>query len=191
MKTILKITALLLTLAGGLASCNEIEGKKLPSDQIATNLAQKGSFDQELLIGKWKPIRFAYTADGMNISDVATISNGSLRVSSIIEKDSIECEYDLKTLQWHLNYINWQRFLVSLSDYFVVNPRLCGSTMIFVGVGSKEHDLTFALANAYSFTIRGRGSELIIYFHGDEELWRDYFAIKEPKNLLILKKYEL
>jgi len=59
-------------------------------------------------------------------------------------------------------------------------------TMIYVAPPHEEYDLTFALDHLRSFVIRD--NELILYFEGDDTLWKNYFKIKEPKNILILKK---
>ena len=140
------------------------------------------------LIGEWDCIRFAYTADGKIISDVADIlSTAILSIVPIPDVSSIGCGYEQVDLEWHLGIINWNRFYSSITGN-LIKLKLCGSTYVGTPVPHVELDISFALPKAHSFFFRG--DELFIYFEGegDYEQWKDYFIVKERKNLLILKK---
>jgi len=138
-------------------------------DQISFNLSKMGEIEPVQLNGVWDCVRFAYTADGNTISEVAAISKGELTIPAFFT-DKIEDT-------WRLSYVNdiWYTYSFSsssLSDN-LLTLNLAGSTI--VGAPPEEDEIDMALENAYSFVIKG--NELMIYFIGVEN-----------KNLLILEK---
>lgn len=180
-----KITLYLVSivwLAGGL-SCNNAE-MELNS---LFNPSEHMKIDTEFLIGEWNIVKFAYTADGNKISDVAAITNVRLVIQTITGNNPVRCNLNIEDidLELSLSCVNWTGAYVSLSGNFI-NITHCGSTYLYAIPPHEEYDITFALLNAYSFIIRG--DELILYFQGDDKDWRNSFLIKENKNLLILKK---
>jgi len=143
------------------------------------------SHDPALLIGKWDCIKFAYTEDGKNISDVAYSLKGRLLIQPPPDHCSM-CDHDLGDLRVSLGgCVNSIEYNCSLSDN-LINFRCCLTTNVLVTTPHEEYDLKFALHCAYSFDIKG--NELFIYFKGDDESLKDYFIVKEDKNILILKK---
>ncbi|MCL2414678.1 MAG: hypothetical protein FWC94_05430 [Bacteroidales bacterium] len=190
MKKILKITAIsaiLLMFIGSLTSCSGKE-ERLPPEQIASNLAQKGSIDPKHLIGEWDIVRFANTIDGNNISIGSAISiNANLTIAVPVSL-YYGCSTKKIDFMWFLSTTAGKiNFCCSLLGNLIDITRGPGS-MVFVMPPHETYDIEFAIANARSFVIKN--NELMIYFRGDEKLWKDYFAIKEPKNLLILKRRE-
>ena len=53
---------------------DEDKVQPLSHDEISSNLLKMGSADRELLVGERECVRVAYTADGNEISNVATLS---------------------------------------------------------------------------------------------------------------------
>ena len=164
----------------------------LSDEEISSNLVtmrgvfSNGSIDPELLIGKWKLTKFAYTADGKKISNVVAISDLGLGTSFYIwieddsrwEKEEIIRAYGLPDLPSGLIILSHFRpmdFLHSISDN-LINYH---SDRQFLKVGVEYSDEGWkvykALQNTFSFVIIDR--ELIIHFTGGEN-----------KNLIILKK---
>ena len=148
-------------------SCQN-KGQLLSDEQISINLLKSGEADTELLIGKWELVKFAYTADGKKISNVATVSGDSL---------SIPAEY--------LWYVSESTYTCSISGNLI--ELALSSTSIDVEPPHIKYDVMFALSCAYSFVIKG--DELIIYFKRveDEKLLSSCTVI-ENKNLIIFKK---
>ena len=172
MKTnILKLTALcmLCTLFSWSCDTKNIEDDQQLSELISTNLLKNElvSIDPALLIGEWNCEKFAYTADGNTISDVVTISKGSLTIPyapTPIEHNAED--------RWNLKHSNGNWFICSLTKN-LIKLELRGST--FMLSPPEEEEIVNALMNAYSFAIKG--NKLIIYFTGVKN-----------KNLLILEK---
>jgi hypothetical protein len=137
------------------------------NDKISLNLSKNGEIEPTRLIGVWDCVKFAHTKDGNIISDIAVISKGELTIP--VAPTPIEENVDDR---WHLKHSNDNFYICSLSNN-LINLTLKGST--FMMSPPEEEELLLALANAYSFVIKG--NELIIYFTGAEN-----------KNLLILEK---
>jgi len=192
MKKTYFVTAFLLILVVSFVSCNEKNIDKLLSDdQISANLARSGSFDPALLVGEWNIVRFAYTADGKSFSDVATVSSASLSVRDTFDENHArDCGFNPEYLDIGVILSVWNSsgYFGSLSGY-LINFKFCGSTLVYVAPPHEEFDIGFAIDNARSFVIRG--DELIIYFKGDDEGWKDFFKFQENKNLLILERREV
>ena len=148
---------------------------------ISSNLSKKGSNDTKLLIGEWKLIKFAYTKNGENISDVKTIS----MVSAIsLSYNTIEIRDD-DPKQYISNapsglFGPWmvanENLFYSISGYLISYSSSSDNVfLIDIHVTDEGYDVLNALMNTYSFVIKD--NELIVYFTGDKN-----------KNLLILKK---
>ena len=161
-------------------SCQH-EADQLSDEQISINLSIGGEINPELLIGEWDCSKFAYTADGIKISNVAAVSSGFLTIpttSTPIDDDGAG--------RWGLSVINSMGFIYSLEGNRI-ELKQRGSTYIYVFSPHEEFDLISALNNAYSFVIKG--NELMIHFQkveDKEEL--SYCTVIKDKNLLILKK---
>ena len=156
----------------------------LSDEQILFNLSENGMNDPKLLIGEWNCVKFAYTADGNNISNAAVLkSNFTLTIPSAPTPiDDAGVAFD----KWHLKAKNSLFFVCSLEGN-LIELKFQGSTYMNVPPLDEEHDLSFALANAHSFVIKN--NELLIHFHKveDENILSHCTVIKN-KNLLILKK---
>ena len=139
--------------------------------QITLNLAKNGEFDPKLLIGEWDFIKFAYTADGKEITDVAEkpYPNSDLLIfgpTNELEKPIQSWLFGCSS-QWRVYYEIFPPNLIKLSP----------SQTQFDNYSSPEDDaMVSVLNNAYSFVIKD--DELIIYF-------------TRYKNLLISKKIKL
>ena len=189
---IFKLAAILLLMAGITSCQNKNEGEndvaQLSDEQILSILLSNGEIsgynDPELLIGEWEAVRFAYT-DEVYISNVAAISRASLEINSIPLDFSVGCDFELENLVWRLGVWNTSLYFCSILDN-LIDITFCYSTYVLVPSPHEEYDIAFAIGNARSFVVRG--DELIIYFNGDDEHWKDNFKFKENKNLLILKK---
>ena len=138
-------------------------------DLIASNLLKTGTADTALLIGKWDVVKFAYTANGNEISDITAISKAMLTIPFAVTP----VENNLED-RWRLYCVNSIWFVSSLSGN-LIELAMRGSTFVNVPDDHEENYIVLALINAYSFVIID--DELIIYFTGIE-----------GKNLLILKK---
>jgi hypothetical protein len=137
------------------------------NELITSNLSKKGVATPALLIGDWDFITYAYTEDGITISDVPSKPKGLLLIKGT-KANSFK-------IQWEFKYENTFYYECYLSGCLVELPSR-GSTLIHVpDERENEVDLATAIRNAYSFVIIG--DELIIYYTG-----------KEDKNLLVLKK---
>jgi len=148
-------------------------------EQISINLSIGGEINPELLIGEWELIKFAFTADGKKISDVAAISSGIL-IPTSIDDDGLA--------QWCLITANSTCFIYSLEGNRIKLKRKGVSfSYVYVIPPNEEYDLISALNNAYSFVIKD--NELMIYFmkEKDKEIL-SYCTVTEDKNLLILKR---
>ena len=150
--------------------------------EISHNLMKMGSVEPELLIGEWDILKFAYTADGEIISNESNFKNNfKLKIPAAptpIDDDG--------SGRWRLSARNSIYFICTLDGNLIdIEFRL--STYMNVPAPHEEYDASFALANAYSFVIKG--NELIIYFPKikDKGLLSQCTLI-EGKNLLILKK---
>jgi hypothetical protein len=166
-----KIAAIMLMLAGGFGSCgdkNEVDHPK-SDEQISINLSKSGSYDAALLIGKWDCIKFAYTADGIKISDVSAINGATLEIPVV----ATPVEHDTEN-RWKLDCVNSTWFICSISGN-LIDLMQRGSTYVGIPPDHEENHITNALTNAYGFVIKE--DELIIYFTGVKD-----------QNLLILKK---
>jgi len=170
----------------------DLPEETLSDELISFNLSESGTIDTELLIGEWDCVKFAYTEDGKNISDVVNITNAYLDIP-VAPTDTV-CEvYDSETGMYsqskvwvlHSTY-NGGGWLCSLSGN-LINLTFCGSTKIYVPNPHEERDMVWALDNAKSFVIKG--NELMIYFTGDEDD-KSFTSIAGNKriNLIILKK---
>lgn len=178
MKTnILKLTALCMVCMLFSFSCqtkiNEDE-QLLSPEQISTNLLKSEftEIDPALLIGEWNITKFAYTADGKKISNVATISNCAVDI-----RDGFLLNEDDELLGNELFSVY---FKICLTTYSISNNKIVqlirsDCWAINVPWTSDEIEIDNALKNAYSFVIID--NELLIYFTGVKN-----------KNLLILTK---
>jgi len=148
-----------------------LSDETLSDEEISINLLIEGEVDPESLIGEWDCIKFAYTADGKEISNVVTIS--SRGAVSIFDEDPHLSSYDDGILgPFSYMYCN---FFFSVSDNLISLSELTYYYQILVQYNDDEMNVIKAFQNAYSFVIKG--NELIIYFTGEKN-----------KNLLILKK---
>jgi hypothetical protein len=184
---------LIFSVLVGSFSCENINeaDQPLSDEQIAFNLSNSGENDPALLIGEWDCVKFAYTADGNNVSDVVKITSSVLVIQ--VAATSSECEvYDLATgmyrqlEMWRLHCINSSGWLCSLSGNSI-KFTFCGGTKIGVPIPHEEWDIEWAFHNAHSFVIKG--NELMIFFTGDEGDKKFTSVAGNKKiNLLILKK---
>ena len=141
-------------------------------DIIEFNLSESGTIDRELLIGRWDCVNFAYTEDGKNISNVATISNCSFNIREA------NLWYESDRLRGHqfsvmFNYCSYPYSMKANKIKYIYDKGVCYP--IGLPRTDDEGGVATALQNAYSFVIKG--NDLIIYFTGVQN-----------KNLLILKK---
>ena len=146
-------------------------------EQIAINLSIDGEINPELLIGEWEPIKFAFTADGKNISRVTSLKLSEPPYKTVNMFD--ECQHMLHPFFYDDELLG----PVFYKNRGVMYSRL-GNLIAFKEVAihyfgygpitSDEEKIWSALTNTYSFVIKG--DELMIHFKG------------EDKNLLILKK---
>jgi len=164
----------------------------LSDEQISINLSENGVTDPDLLIGEWDAIKFAYTADGHNISDVIKIKSAYLEIP-VAPTDSECTVYDpeigtyTSSKHWVLHSeINGGNWLCSLSGNSL-KFSFCGSTRINVPRPHEELDMIYAINNAYSFVIKG--NMLMIFFTEDEKV-KNFPSIAGDKkmNLIIFKK---
>ena len=171
--SLISITFLIMTV---IMACNKDENEdvtqQLSDEQITLNLLEfnKGELNLDLLYGEWDVIKFAYTANGNEIMDVAEKPyTGRFSISDYINELGIPT--------WGFGCISSFRV-----EYSVSSPNLIRLSLYqtdYLLVNSPEQDaIVEALNNAYSFIVKD--DELIIYFTGDKN-----------KNLLIFKKHEL
>jgi hypothetical protein len=168
-----KITAIVMVLAGVFFSCqsrNEAD-KPLSDEQISFNLSKNGENAPALLIGEWDCVKFAYTADGNKIRDVAYLSSNSAVIATYIypgfsyEDEPLgpllfkNCSYFYSMTGNLINYIQERSPCYAIIEQYT----------------DDEMSVSDALRNTYSFVIKG--NELIIHFTGEKN-----------KKLLILKK---
>jgi len=147
----------------------ELEMDERDFDLISLNLAKQGSCDTVLLCGTWDIVAFAYTEDGNNISNITAISKGRLSVPVAITPIKND-----PSNRWQLLHSNYNWYICSILNYFI-KFQLRGSTYAYAP--PEEVEIMIALTNAFSFVLKDKGKELVIYFKGDEN-----------KNLLILEK---
>ena len=139
------------------------------NDLITSNLSKQGIADPERLIGKWDFITYAYSEDGITISDIPTeFKKGYLQVKNNSMASSGGW--------WDFNYVNTMTYGPSLSGN-LIKLGFRATTLIYTSPEDTEQEVNIAnaLRGAYSFVIKG--DELIIYYTGASD-----------KNLLILKK---
>jgi hypothetical protein len=152
-----------------------------PLDLISSNLLKMGKIDPALLIGEWDCVKFAYTADGNEISDVKDISNlGQLAYGwyKIRIRDDDPTQYISDAPPGLFGPLSFgvQNLFYSISGGLMHFSRFSDYVFqILLPETEEVHDVLYALRNTYSFVIRN--NELIIHFTGAEN-----------KNLLILKK---
>ena len=184
MKHLLKLSnVLLLMLAISITGCNKDEEDSVQQlsneqiEQITLNLSKNDEVGYELLTGKWKPIKFAYTADGIKVSDVATISaKYTFNVPDEYRNSSDSFSFDDELLG-PMFFTNFSYFY-SRSSNLISYAGGFNSQVILPNITDDDRNVSRTLTNACSFVVKG--NELIIYFTGDKN-----------KNLLILKKLEL
>ena len=137
------------------------------NDLITFNLAKLGIADSELLIGKWSFVTYAYTEDGIVISEIPSKPKGLLQI-----KDTKVNSFEK---QWEFKYENTSYYECYLSGSLLKLP-FRGSTLIYVPEEEEnEVNLTSAIRNVYSFVIKE--DELLIYYIGIDD-----------ENILIFKK---
>lgn len=170
--------------------------KPLSDEDISNNLLSmgdtNGSIDPELLIGEWEIVKFAYTADGKEFSNVAAIADVLLKgfipysnsVITILNEDLnkyltneyLTDEYLTEPPSLSCCLIFFPKFfLYSISDNLISYYTDFHSMKIGNIYSDDGLNVYKALQNTHSFVIRG--SELIIYFTGEKN-----------KNLLFLRK---
>ena len=149
------------------------EVQPLSHDEISSNLLKMGSADLELLVGEWECVRVAYTADGNEISNVATLSKCQIEIGLT---DGWFFDPPLDTAN-----INLYIFLKVYIFYYSTpgNRLICNENLFTYLVNlpwsDNEIEVKNILMNTYSFVMKG--DELIIYFTGVKN-----------KNLLILRQ---
>ena len=154
-------------------SCQNKSEADLPlSDEIiSSNLSESGKIDPELLIGEWDCIKFAYTADGNKISNVANISNCQVTVADAIlwheDEELLDHEFSVYFKVCSYPYSR------SGNKIKIIHEKIA-CFAINVPWTNVELEVSNSLKNANSFVIKG--NELIIHFTGVKN-----------KNLLILK----
>ena len=168
-KSIFILLAICLTVA----ACEN----KVPRDKkiIASNLLKDGTADPALLAGKWECIKFAYTANGNNISDVAALSNCVVNIGKPKGwGDIVVDDPPVGTLPVYFKIccFTYIQSGDNIINYSQEKSTCCEEPVPYT---DDEVEVSNALKNAYSFVIRD--NELIIHFTG----------IKN-KNLLVLKK---
>ena len=153
-------------------SCNNEQEEQiyeqLSDEEISFNLLKNGSNDPELLIGEWKVVEFAYTADGKKITNKISLKAVN-EYSNLLFIEHRENENQISV--GYSNYL----FYYLISDNLLIDR---GGFIYQIYIEHTEDQLycIHALFNAYSFVLKG--NELIIYFKGKDE----------NKNLLIAKK---
>jgi hypothetical protein len=142
----------------------------------AANLSRQGSNDPNHLIGKWIFKKFAYTADGNEISDLIDI----YPLDFIDMPDNVKARLHYWTLSipdlnrpWTARHVNQWRV------EFLINGNLIqlGAYTITYALlnGSREDRLLSYMSSAYSFVIKD--DELLFFITGVEDT-----------NLIIFKK---
>ena len=135
------------------------------NDLITSNLSKQGVSDSELLIGEWDFVAYAYTEDGIAISNIPLEKvYGYMQIKST-KANSWEG-------RWNLRYNNTITFESSISGSLV---KLGGYSTTLIAEFPEEVRLKRAVYNIHSFVIKG--DELIFYFTGID-----------GENILILKK---
>ena len=185
----MKASKLLLMFLGIFLSCqtNDEDDQQLTEplsdEEISVNLVKKGKIDPTLLIGEWDLIKFAYTADGKKISDIAVISKVAIRrvdvngspINRLIIYDYDSKDYDgidVPSGPW----VFWPYYLhYSISGNLINYLKEDSYIYVMDTFTDEGYDVLNVLMNTYSFVIKGK--ELIIQFTGEDD-----------KNLLILKK---
>jgi len=160
--------------------CETLSGE--PEKFIACNLSKNGEFDPELVIGEWVPIKFAYTDDGILISDIADISANN---KVIIEKSKGN------EMLWSIK-INDCRYDISLADNLFKSVSIHYPSFLVWEEPSftdDEQKMLQFFKCAYSFVVKN--NELIIHFAGEfvDDINSEYFCPDVVvENLVILKK---
>jgi len=140
-------------------------------EQISINLSIDGEINPELLIGEWECNKFAYTAEGINISRETDISDCVVNIrDTYLVTDEKFIEYDIAV--YFKNYLLPYSIIDNRIKY-ILEKSACYP--ILEPYTNDELEVENALQNTYSFIIKG--NELMIYFTGVKN-----------KNLLILKK---
>jgi len=118
MKISIKLFTLLLLLVMIIAGCkNNKDEPPLSDREITINLAEDWEFNQDLLFGTWKPVRFAYTKDGKNFSEVEESLNSNYTVE--IEDGSYTTTQNSYVHRLQFSFFENYRFFYSTSSYFV------------------------------------------------------------------------
>jgi len=137
------------------------------NDLIVSNLTKQGISEPARLIGKWDFVTYAYTEDGITISDILSKPKGNLQIKWT-KANSFE-------RHWEFKYENTSYYECYLSGS-LLELSFRGSTLIYVpDEQENEGNLTNAIRNAYSYVIKD--DKLLIYFTGASN-----------ENILIFKK---
>jgi len=138
-------------------------------DLIASNLAKQGEVNSASLFRSWDFVTYAYTEDGITISDIPTEPKGHLQISRASLDSSPKSG-------WTFMYGRSIYFETSLSGNLLSVELVIPSTPISDPDEKKMmENMMNALRNAYSYVIKDK--ELIIYFKNAAD-----------KNILIFKK---
>jgi len=156
--------------------CKQNEKEQLLSDeQITLNLANNVEFKPEFLIGEWELIGFAYTENGIIITDVEDLTFYDILLNphySVLTMSDLTSESGIPI--WLFGCESSFRV-----EYSILPPNLINLSLFQISYdltnSPKQEAIVSALNKAYSFVIKDY--ELIIYFKGDKN-----------KNLLIFKK---
>ena len=141
------------------------------NDLITSNLSKQGASDSALLIGEWGFVAYAYTEDGIAISNIPSKPKGNLQIKDA-EVNSFE-------RQWEFRYENASYYECYLSGG-LVELRFRSVTLLPVpDEDEEENEANFSKAfdGVYSYVIKD--DKLIIYFTGSSD-----------RNLLIFRKQQ-
>ena len=170
-------------LAINITGCNKDEEDAVQQlsneqiEQITLNLSKNNDVSYELLAGKWKPIKFAYTTDGIKVSDVATISaKYTFNIPDEYRNSTDSFSFDDELLG-PMFFTNFSYFY-SRSGNLISHAGGFNFMVNLPDVTDDDRMVSRTLTNVFSFVVKD--NELIIYFAGDKN-----------KNLLILKRLEL
>ena len=191
LKNITMLATIAMVLVGGLASCEKKENTEPEltfDDLIALNLSKKGSYDPELLIGTWDIIRFAYTVDGIEISDIADLLTS--KITGQPRKFTLRIPFAPTPTE-----NTWENlWLLAGGGRLMYSTCTLSNNLITLTIRPQSgafgpwdlegHLVGIALLSSYSFVIIG--DKLIIHFVAPEYHLEKYF--RENTNLLILKK---
>ena len=170
---------------------SEIEGELLIGEWDTSCTSCNNSEIEGELIGEWDAIKFAYSEDGINISDVVKIESAELVIpvaQTISECEFYDPEIGMRSSEsWSLHCINGSCWLCSISGNSI-KFTLCGTTKIGIPNPHEEWDIYWAFQHAYSFVIKG--NELMIFFKGDDDDEKGFTSIAgiEKMNVIIFKK---